>query len=89
MGVKRKPLSGIPRHRGQRFPDLTRDRFVEWDVSCGPDVMGEYSRANLGKRIDITLKIPGRPQVQMRLTEADAYAFKADIERAIDQACGV
>lgn len=63
------------------------DDSVQWDVHCGTDIITEATKINLGKRVVIDVRADGK-RLQLRLSPDDAYAFKRDVELAIDQAVG-
>lgn len=84
--------------RPRVMPAMSRDRasrfskdvspIADWDISHGPDIFGEASGQNLGKRIDITLS-DGKKRVTVRLAAADVYELHEDLGRAFDEALGI
>lgn len=89
MARKRRQQAAMPRHRAKCFPRKTRSDLVEWDITLGPNVIGEYTQRDLGQRIDIAISVPGKPKIELRLLADDAYELMTEIGRAVDVACGV
>jgi hypothetical protein len=77
MRRHRRPAPATTRARAKQFPPKSRAQFIEWDVKA------------VNGAVFIEVKPPDGAMAQARLTADDAYEFKADIERAIDQIVGI